>query len=106
MIFYRPIYNQATEPATPNKGDMWILAISSITYQLFIYLNNQWRILLGGGNYIAETDPDIHYYNIIFDTAIPSTITTQTGWFWFNETSNELFIYNGNTFISLLAITV
>jgi hypothetical protein len=104
MISYKPIYNQTTTPTTANKGDMWIKAIGTISYQIYIYLENIWRPLLGGGVYTVEPTDDIHYYNIIFDTAQPSTSNLQTGWFWYNETAKELYIYNGSQFISLLAI--
>lgn len=104
MIAYKAIYNSATEPTSKTDGDMWIKPINNVAYQVYIYLSGMWRILLGGGQYIAETNPDTHYYNIIFDTNVPDASNINVGWFWFNQSTNELFIYNGTDFISMLAI--
>jgi len=104
VIHYRAIYNSATEPTTKAEGDMWLKPVGSIAYQLYIYLENIWRPLIGGGSYTAETSPDTHYYHIVFDSVVPDFADMNLGWFFYNQATKELFVYNGINLTSVLAI--
>ena len=93
-IYYRTITNSAAEPTNPYIGDIWICPIDSSTYQVYMYYNDEWRPLAGGGTYAAETNPDTHYINVVVQEDEPNDII-QLGWFWIKESVPQAYLYLG-----------
>lgn len=97
--FYRKSTVSVAEPGSPNPGDKWIKKLAT-SYSVYWYLAGAWRFWISGGTLITETDEDTHYHNFISGTSLPATI--QRGWYFFNETTNQLFRYDGQ-YVPLLS---
>jgi hypothetical protein len=101
MIYYRAITHNAVAPAGPMTGDIWIKPIVD-AYQVYMYIDG-WRAMVGGGIYIAETDPDTHYVNIIIQESPPTGL--QMGWIWIKTSLLQAYIWLGE-FVPLVGAEV
>jgi hypothetical protein len=92
-IQYNSITYSATEPTNPQNYDWWIKTIGA-TYQVYIYAGALWQPFIGGGSYIAETNPDVHYINTVISDTEPDSVI-KMGWLWVNEAINQMSVYLG-----------
>jgi hypothetical protein len=72
-------------------GEMWIKPIGTDEYEGYIWLD-EWVIFTGGGAYIAGTDQDKHYLNVVVQETAPDTII-QTGWVWIKSSIKQAYLY-------------
>lgn len=101
MIKYNSITYSSTEPTSPALGDWWIKPIAESSYQAYVWNNNEWHPIVGGGIYTSESDYDTYYINTIIQETEPTSII-KNGWFWLIESTNQLYIYLGE-FIPLVS---
>ena len=101
MIYYREIIYSASEPAGPMTGDIWIKAIDD-AYQSYMYLG-EWVPMIAGGIYIAETDPDTHFINIVIQETEPTGL--QYGWLWIKASLMQAYMWLGE-FVPLIGAEV
>jgi hypothetical protein len=97
-ILYSRIYTSATEPTNPANYDWWIKNLET-EYEVFVYANGSWVTMIGGGNYITETNPDDHFINTIVSDTEPPEI--KFGWIWVSELTKEMRLYLGEYILLL-----
>lgn len=98
-IHYRIITNNAIEPTVKSLGDIWIKPLSTVTYQSYIYLDG-WNEMIGGGDYLTETNADTHYINVIIQEDVPIGII-QLGWIWIKQSVYQAYMYLGGVFVPI-----
>jgi len=98
-IYYRTITTNTVEPTVKKLGDIWVKPLFSVTYQAYIYLGS-WIELVGGGNFITETDADTHYINVIIQENVPTGIA-QLGWIWIKESILQAYMYIGGIYVPI-----
>jgi len=98
-IYYRDITVNTSEPSSPALGDIWINPIGSASYNVFIWINS-WVLWVGGGVYVAESDSDVNYLNVIVQEDTPDSII-QTGWIWIKESVLTAYLYIFGTYIPI-----
>jgi len=91
-IYYRKCTNSLTEPVSPAVGDIWVKPVAGTTYQSYIRINDNWITMIGGGAYIAETDADDHYLNVVVQEDNPESFI-QVGWIWIKESTGAAYLY-------------
>ncbi len=90
MIYYRLITFSDTEPSSPAVGDIWAKPIVSTSYQFYIWIN-EWLPFAGGGIFIAESDPDDNYINVVVQETRPTFM--KPGWIWVKESIRVAYFY-------------
>ena len=87
-IYYRKVTTSATEPSSPALGDIWNKILTD-TYQPFMWLK-QWIPLHGGGNVVAEVNPDMHYVTVAVQETEPAGFP---GLVWIRESALQAFLF-------------
>jgi len=90
IIYYREITVNVTAPSSPGLGEIWIKPIGTSSYEGYIWMS-AWISFAGGGTYIAETDADSHFINVIVSETTPTV--NIPGWFWIKESVQQAYLY-------------
>ncbi len=98
-IFYREITVNTTAPSNPALGEIWVKPVGSATYNVYIWIDS-WAPWTGGGTYIADTDADTNYLNVIIQETAPDS-TIQTGWIWIKESVLTAYLYLFGTYVPI-----